>query len=758
MLLGSAALIGAGITAFYMTRMMIMTFFGEPRWKELKSADGRDYHPHESPLVMTVPMIILAIGSVGAGAFLAIGDRLANWLAPSVGPYEHPEPPVPADRDHHRDAGRRRASASSSPTGSSAAGRSRSAPPSRCRRSWPLARADVGGNAINETLFARPGIWLTRASVYADAKGVDGAVNGLAAGLGGLSGRWRHWQNGFVRSYALSMFAGDPGGHPAARPGEVRMTARLPRRHPSARIIFAGAANVAVWDWSDEVHVHPRIVDPRDLGRRAMSNSLYLDPDRAAGGRGHVLAAMSGAPVKTVKLIALAFSLAELAVAVALWIAYRSAMGTAAQQIDVPFREVFSVDWIPSFGISFTLGVDGISLTMIALIAVLMPIVLGASWEEKLPAGRTIGGYFALLLVLQARDDRRLRRHQRVRLLRHVRGHADPDVLPDRGVRRGAPGLRGDQVLPVLAARRPADAGLRDRAVRRVGQHPAGGGTFDWVTLRSIAGQIPESTQMWIFAGFAIAFAIKAPLVPLHTWLPDAGTEAPVGAGTLLVGVLDKVGTFGFLRICLPLLPAASARSSRWLIILLAVMGIVYGAIVAAGQTDLKRFVTFTSIAHFGFIALGVFAFTTQSIAGAALYMVNHGIATGLLFIVVGMLTARGGSRLIGDYGGVWKVAPILGGIFLVAAARHHRDARHQLVHLRVPGADRHLQPLPGLGDHRDRRHRARRRLHAVDLPTDDDRDRSAASPWSAPTVVDPRAGRRRGRACGRGRAGGRSG
>jgi len=134
-----------------------------------------------------------------------------------------------------------------------------------------------------------------------------------------------------------------------------------------------------------------------------------------------------------------------------------------------------------------------------------------------------------------------------------------------------------------------------------------------------------------------------------------------------LVGVLDKVGTFGFLRICLPLLPAASSRLA-WLIILLAVVGILYGAIVAAGQTDLKRFVTFTSIAHFGFIALGVFAFTTQSIAGAALYMVNHGIATGLLFLVVGMLTVRGGSKLVGDYGGVWKVAPILGGMFLVAA------------------------------------------------------------------------------------------
>ena len=241
------------------------------------------------------------------------------------------------------------------------------------------------------------------------------------------------------------------------------------------------------------------------------------------------------------------------------------------------------------------------------------------------------------------------------------------------------------------------------------------------MTLRSISSQIPESTQMWIFAGFAIAFAIKAPLVPLHTWLPDAGTEAPVGAGTLLVGVLDKVGTFGFLRICLPLLPAASAKLA-WLIILLAVIGIVYGAIVAAGQSDLKRFVTFTSIAHFGFIALGVFAFTTQSIAGAALYMVNHGIATGLLFIVVGMLTARGGSKLIGDYGGVWKVAPAPRRHVPGRLAGHRRAAGHQLVHLRVPGADRHLQPLPGLGGDRHHRHRAGRRLHAVDLPAHHDR------------------------------------
>jgi NADH-quinone oxidoreductase subunit M len=399
-----------------------------------------------------------------------------------------------------------------------------------------------------------------------------------------------------------------------------------------------------------------------------MSNSLYLVILIALPVIGAVvLAAMSGAPVKTVKLIALAFTLAELAVVVALWIAYRSAMGTAAEQVEVPFREVFSVDWIASFGISFTLGVDGISLTMIALIAVLMPIVLGASWEEKLPAGRTIGGYFALLLVLQG---------AMIGVFAATNVFVfyvmfEVMLIPMYFLIGAFGGVRRAYAATKFFLYSLLGGLLMLASV--IGLYVASGnvlpdgGTFDWVTLRSIASQIPESTQMWIFAGFAIAFAIKAPLVPLHTWLPDAGTEAPVGAGTLLVGVLDKVGTFGFLRICLPLLPAASAKLA-WLIILLAVIGIVYGAIVAAGQTDLKRFVTYTSIAHFGFIALGVFAFTTQSIAGAAFYMVNHGIATGLLFIVVGMLTTRGGSKLIGDYGGVWKVAPILGGMFLIAS------------------------------------------------------------------------------------------
>jgi NADH-quinone oxidoreductase subunit M len=191
-----------------------------------------------------------------------------------------------------------------------------------------------------------------------------------------------------------------------------------------------------------------------------------------------------------------------------------------------------------------------------------------------------------------------------------------------------------------------------------------GEGTFAFDALRQL--EIDPGVQKLLFLGFFIAFAIKAPLVPFHTWLPDSGSEAPIGGAVLLVGVLDKVGTFGFLRYCLPLFPDAS-RFFAPFVLVLAVVGILYAALLAMGQSDMKRLVSYTSISHFGFIALGIFAFTTEAATGAVLYMVNHGIATGLLFLVVGMLIARGGSRQIHHYGGVAAKAPLLAGVFLVA-------------------------------------------------------------------------------------------
>jgi NADH-quinone oxidoreductase subunit M len=199
-----------------------------------------------------------------------------------------------------------------------------------------------------------------------------------------------------------------------------------------------------------------------------------------------------------------------------------------------------------------------------------------------------------------------------------------------------------------------------------IGLWVLGGKTFDFTELAEATASIDQNTARWLFLGFFVAFAIKAPFFPFHTWLPDSGGAAPAGAAALLVGVMDKVGTFGILRYCLSLFPEAS----RWFApaaMVLAVIGIIYAALLAVGQNDLKRLVSYTSIAHFGFIGIGIFAFTTQAGTGAVLYMVNHGLATGLLFIVVGMFVARRGSSLVSDFGGAGKLVPVLAGVLFFA-------------------------------------------------------------------------------------------
>jgi NADH-quinone oxidoreductase subunit M len=180
------------------------------------------------------------------------------------------------------------------------------------------------------------------------------------------------------------------------------------------------------------------------------------------------------------------------------------------------------------------------------------------------------------------------------------------------------------------------------------------------------SGGVSESTGRWLFLGFFIAFAVKAPMFPVHTWLPDAAAAGTPGTSVLLVSVLDKIGTFGMIRFCLGLFPEASEWASP-VVIALAAFSVVYGALLAIGQTDIRRLIAYTSVSHFGFIVLGIFVFTSQGGSGSTLYMFNHGVSTAALFLVTGMLIQRGGSAQIGDYGGVQKAAPVLAGIFLVA-------------------------------------------------------------------------------------------
>ncbi|MGH3585101.1 MAG: NADH-quinone oxidoreductase subunit L [Pseudonocardia sp.] len=205
---GGAAALAAGITAFYMTRLMLMTFFGEQRWKKLKSTDGRDYHPHEAPPVMTIPMVVLALGSIGAGFVLSSGHMLVEWLVPSLGELEEPHGGVLAHEYVPFLV------VGLSALGVLIAWLTVGRRPTPVERPEPVslpvraARRDLYANAINEALIARPGTWLARALVYVDNRGVDGLVNGTAALLGGSSGRLRRLQTGFVRSYALSMLGG----------------------------------------------------------------------------------------------------------------------------------------------------------------------------------------------------------------------------------------------------------------------------------------------------------------------------------------------------------------------------------------------------------------------------------------------------------------------------------------------------------------------------------------------------------------------
>ncbi|MET8834778.1 NADH-quinone oxidoreductase subunit M [Micromonospora sp. NPDC004540] len=350
------------------------------------------------------------------------------------------------------------------------------------------------------------------------------------------------------------------------------------------------------------------------------------------------------------KLVAFGWSLLVLVLSVVMWIAFQ-ADGDRFQ-----FRESYA--WIPNWGVNFTFEVDGIALVMLMLIAILVPLVILASWHDAESSRRSVPVYFALLLVLEC-------------TMIGVFAAADvflfyvffEVMLVPMYFLIGSYGGHQRQYAAVKFFLYSLVGGLFMLAAV-IGLWVVGGKTFDWQALSQ--AEFATDTARWLFLGFFLAFAIKAPFFPFHTWLPDAGGAAPAGAAALLVGVLDKVGTFGILRYCLPLFPEASKWFAPWALAL-GVIGIIYAALLAVGQNDLKRLVSYTSIAHFGFIGVGIFAFTTQAGTGAVLYMLNHGLATGLLFLVVGMLIARRGSALISDFGGAGKLVPVLAGVLFFA-------------------------------------------------------------------------------------------
>ncbi len=317
-----------------------------------------------------------------------------------------------------------------------------------------------------------------------------------------------------------------------------------------------------------------------------------------------------------------------------------------------------NVRWIPAFGIHYALGVDGIALVLLLMTVVLWPIVVLASWSECETTKRNPKVYLAWLVAMET-------------LLVGVFVATDvflfyvlfEAMLIPMYFIIGSAGTPRSSYAAMKFLLYSLFGGLLMLAAV-IALYVVGPHSFLYADLQHL--HLAGNDARWLFLGFFVAFAIKAPLWPMHTWLPDAAAESPIGGTVLLVGVLDKVGTFGFLRYCLGLFPAAS----HWftpVVLVLAVVGVIYGALQAIGQKDLLRLMAYVSISHFGLITLGIWAFTSQGQSGATLYMVNHGFSTGALLLVIGFMVSRRRARGINDFGGMQKVAPVLAGAFLVA-------------------------------------------------------------------------------------------
>ena len=357
-----------------------------------------------------------------------------------------------------------------------------------------------------------------------------------------------------------------------------------------------------------------------------------------------------------IKQAALATTLLVAITGILTWINFDSS--------NTAFQFVQSVSWIPSFGINYAVGVDGLSLVLILMSVLLAPIVVLAGWNESEGGRWSAKVFYILILVLETMM---------------IGVFAATDVFLFYVIFEA-------MLIPVYFLIGGYGSGERAAAAVKfllyslfggllmlasiIGLYVIsgknGGHTFDITKLSEMHNYMSSSTQNLLFLGFFIAFAIKAPLWPLHTWLPDAAASATPGTSVLLLGVLDKVGTFGMIRFCLTLFPDAS-KTFTPLIITLAVISILYGAFLAIGAKDIKRLIAYTSISHFGFITMGIFAMTTQGHSGATLYMFNHGFSTAALFIVAGWMASRRGSSMIADFGGLQRVTPVMAWSFFIA-------------------------------------------------------------------------------------------
>ncbi|OBI21201.1 NADH-quinone oxidoreductase subunit M [Mycobacterium sp. E2462] len=374
------------------------------------------------------------------------------------------------------------------------------------------------------------------------------------------------------------------------------------------------------------------------------------------------------------KWTGLVFGLATLAVAIVVTTGFKAG--------GAPYQFVESHPWIPAFGAGYTLGVDGIAVVLVLLTAVLIPVLQVGGWNdgegttindgEVRPASssRNVHAYVALTLAIESMVLISVVALDVLLFYVFFEAMLIPMYFLIGGFGTGS--NRSRAAVKFLLYNLFGGLIMLAAVIGLyvvTSQH--GSGTFDFreIVAGVAAGRYGANTAVFkaLFLGFMFAFAIKAPLWPLHRWLPDAAVEATPATAVLITAVMDKVGTFGMLRYCLQLFPDASTYF-RPAVVTLAIIGVIYGAVVAIGQKDMMRLIAYTSISHFGFIIAGIFVMTSQGQSGSTLYMLNHGISTAAVFLIAGFLVTRRGSRMIADYGGVQKVAPVLAGTFLVAS------------------------------------------------------------------------------------------
>jgi NADH-quinone oxidoreductase subunit M len=337
-------------------------------------------------------------------------------------------------------------------------------------------------------------------------------------------------------------------------------------------------------------------------------------------------------------------------------------LATGFDRAQTGFQFTQSTSWISAFNINYAVGIDGISLVLILLSTILVPIVILATWHESDVGRWGSKVFYILILVLETMMIGVFAATDLFLFYVFFEAMLIPVYFLIGGYGSGEKSAAAVKFLLyslfggllMLAS----IIGIYVIAGNQIGA------TFDLTELAKL--QIDDTTENFLFLGFFIAFAIKAPLVPFHTWLPDAAKSATPGTSVLLLGVLDKVGTYGMIRFCIALFPDASKTFTPY-IITLAVISILYGAFMAIGQRDIKGLIAFTSISHFGFITMGIFAMTSQAMSGATLYMVNHGFSTAALFLIAGWMIKRRGSSTIADFGGLQRVTPVMAWLFFIA-------------------------------------------------------------------------------------------